>query len=32
MNADDKRAFKDLITQAMAFYRQDVSTFSRGVW
>lgn len=32
MNASDKRAFKDLITQAMAFYRQDVSTFSLGVW
>jgi hypothetical protein len=32
MTADDKRAFKDLITQAMAFYRQDVSTFSLGVW
>lgn len=32
MNAQDKRAFKDLITQALAFYRQDVSTFSLGVW
>ena len=32
MNTEDKRAFKDLITQAMAFYRQDVSTFSLGVW
>ena len=32
MNADDKRAFKELVTQAMAFYRQDVSKFSLGVW
>ena len=32
MNADDKRAFKELITQAMAFFRQDVSKFSLGVW
>jgi len=32
MTNDDKRAFMDLITQAMAFYRQDVSKFSLAVW
>lgn len=32
MTAQDKPAFKDLITQALAFYRQDVSKFSLGVW
>ena len=32
MNAQDKPAFKDLITQALAFYRQDVSVFSLTVW
>lgn len=32
MNAQDKAAFKDLITQALAFYRQDVSSFSLTVW
>lgn len=32
MNTEDKRAFKELITQAMAFFRQDVSKFSVGVW
>lgn len=32
MNAQDKPAFKDLITQALAFYRQDVSGFTLTVW
>lgn len=32
MTTDDKRAFADLITQALAFYRQEVSTFTLSVW
>lgn len=32
MNAQDKPAFKALITQALAFYRQDVSKFTLDVW
>ena len=32
MTADDKRAFADLMTQALAFYRQEVSTFTLSVW
>lgn len=32
MKAADKARFKDLLTDAMAFYRRDLSTFSLGVW
>lgn len=32
MNASDKAAFAQLLTDAMAFYRQDVSTFAVSVW
>jgi len=32
MNTADKKNFKDLLTNAMAFYRQDVSTFALDVW
>lgn len=32
MNDQDKRAFKELITSVLAFYRQDASTFALQVW
>jgi hypothetical protein len=32
MKAQDKAGFKDLMTGALAFYKQDVSTFSLSVW
>ena len=32
MNQQDAKAFKDLLTNVMAFYRQDVSTFMLSVW
>jgi hypothetical protein len=32
MQQSDAREFKDLITQALAFHRQDVTKFSLGVW
>lgn len=32
MNATDKPAFGALLTDALAFYRQDVSKFALGVW
>lgn len=32
MTPQDKPAFAQLMTDAMAFYRQDVSTFALGVW
>ncbi len=32
MQAADKPAFKQLLTDAMAFYRQDVSKFALSVW
>lgn len=32
MNANDKTAFGKLITDAMAFYGKDVSTFALSVW
>ena len=32
MKATDLLAFKTLLTQALAFYRQDVSEFSLSVW
>lgn len=32
MQQADKREFKDLMTDALAFYRRDVSTFALGVW
>ena len=32
MKPSDKPAFAQLLTDALAFYRQDVSTFALGVW
>jgi hypothetical protein len=32
MKPTDKPAFAQLLTDALAFYRQDVSTFALGVW
>jgi hypothetical protein len=32
MQATDRGEFTKLITQVLAFYRQDVSTFALGVW
>ena len=32
MQADDRSRFKDLLTDALAFYRRDVSTFALSVW
>ncbi len=32
MRPDDRAGFKALLTDALAFYRQDVSKFSLGVW
>lgn len=32
MKANEKRQFMELMTDAMAFYRQDVSTFALSVW
>lgn len=32
MNEQDKRAFKELVTNVMAFYRQDTSPFALQVW
>lgn len=32
MQQSDAAAFQDLLTDALAFYRQDLSTFSLGVW
>lgn len=32
MQAADRAAFKTLLTDALAFYRQDVSTFALSVW
>lgn len=32
MNEQDKRAFKELLTNVMAFYRQDTSPFALQVW
>lgn len=32
MHATEKPAFGQLITDALAFYRQDVSSFALGVW
>lgn len=32
MQPSEKPKFKDLLTDAMAFYRRDVSTFALGVW
>ena len=32
MRASDKPAFKDLITDVMAFYKQDASPFALSVW
>ena len=32
MQPSDRPDFKALLTEAMAFYRQDVTTFSLGVW
>jgi hypothetical protein len=32
MKADDLERFQDLLTDALAFWRQDVSTFALSVW
>ena len=32
MHATDRAAFRDLLADAMAFYRRDVSTFALSVW
>jgi hypothetical protein len=32
MKPTDRKAFQSLLTDAMAFYRQDVSTFALSVW
>lgn len=32
MNSDDTTAFASLLSDALAFYRQDVSSFALGVW
>lgn len=32
MNASDRGAFAQLLTDVLAFYKQDVSTFSLSVW
>ena len=32
MKASDRKEFQALLTDALAFYRQDVSTFALGVW
>lgn len=32
MRPDDRQAFKALLTDAMAFYRQDISSFALSVW
>lgn len=32
MRADDRKAFQSLLSDAMAFYRQDVTPFSLSVW
>jgi hypothetical protein len=32
MQPTEKAAFKTLLTDAMAFYRRDLSTFALGVW
>jgi hypothetical protein len=32
MNASDRKDFAELLASAMAFYRQDLSTFALSVW
>lgn len=32
MNANDRKDFADLMADALAFYRQDLSTFALSVW